>query len=114
MSGVGAHATTQSNDLCIRCLLNWSKAPGITRYNAPSTMKPKLLCALLTLSLLAPIHAQTAPATKPLDLLKHRLETISQGVSADWGVYIKSLDTGEEISINADAAMDTMSAIKIP
>src|SRR6185312_14312880 len=48
------------------------------------------------------------------DLLKHRLEIVSQGVSADWGIYIKSLDTGEEIAINADAPMDTMSTIKIP
>jgi beta-lactamase class A len=57
--------------------------------------------------------AQTAPP-KPLDLLKQRIQTIGQGVSADWGIYIKSLDTGEEIAINADAPMDTMSTIKIP
>jgi beta-lactamase class A len=76
-------------------------------------MKNKLFLALLLL--LAPrIYAQAPSTPKPLDLLKHRLETISQGVSADWGVYIKSLDTGEEIAINADTAMDTMSAIKIP
>jgi len=61
-----------------------------------------------------PAIAQTAPAPKPLDLLKAKLETIAHGVSADWGMYIKSLDTGEEIAINADAVMDTMSAIKIP
>ena len=57
--------------------------------------------------------AQT-PAPNPLDLLKHSLERTSQSVSADWGIYIKSLDTGEEIAINADNVMDTMSAIKIP
>src|SRR5215470_13468403 len=61
-----------------------------------------------------PAIAQSAPAPKPLDLLKTKLETIAHGVSADWGIYIKSLDTGEEIAINADAVMDTMSAIKIP
>jgi beta-lactamase class A len=77
-------------------------------------MKTKFLFVVLTLVLLPRLQAQTVLAPKPLDLLKHRLETISQGVSADWGVYIKSLDTGEEIAINADAAMDTMSAIKIP
>jgi beta-lactamase class A len=76
-------------------------------------MKNKLFPALL-LMLVTRIYAQPTPNPKPLDLLKHRLETISQGVSADWGVYIKSLDTGEEIAINADTAMDTMSAIKIP
>jgi beta-lactamase class A len=66
-----------------------------------------LLCAL-------PAFAQNTPASKPIDLLKQKLEQISAGVSADWGIYIKSLDTGEEIAINADKAMDTMSAIKIP
>ena len=66
-----------------------------------------LLCAL-------PARAQTPTPPKPIDLLKNKLETISHGVSADWGIYIKSLDTAEEIAINADAAMDTMSAIKIP
>lgn len=60
------------------------------------------------------VAAQPAAAPQPLDLLKQKLETISHGVSADWGIYIKSLDTGEEIAINADAAMDTMSTIKIP
>lgn len=58
--------------------------------------------------------AQPAAAPKPLDLLKSKMETIAHGVSADWGIYVKSLDTGEEIAINADAVMDTMSAIKIP
>jgi beta-lactamase class A len=58
--------------------------------------------------------AQTATQAKPIDLLKQRLQTIAHSVSADWGVYIKSLDTGEEVAINADQAMDTMSTIKIP
>jgi beta-lactamase class A len=66
-----------------------------------------LLCASLA-------QAQTTLSHKPIDLLKAKLQTISQGVSADWGIYIKSLDTGEEIAINADSPMDTMSAIKIP
>jgi beta-lactamase class A len=72
------------------------------------------LSALLLFSAF-PALAQPAPAPpKPLDLLKQRLQTIGQGVSADWGIYIKSLDTGEEITINADQVMDTMSTIKIP
>jgi beta-lactamase class A len=58
--------------------------------------------------------AQNAPSSKPIDLLRQKLEQISAGVSADWGIYIKSLDSGEEIAINADKTMDTMSAIKIP
>jgi beta-lactamase class A len=77
-------------------------------------MKSAITKTVLFFLAILPACAQTAAAPKPLDLLKHRLEIISQGVSADWGVYIKSLDTGEEIAINADTAMDTMSAIKIP
>src|SRR5258708_39547652 len=61
-----------------------------------------------------PTSAPRPAAPKSIVLLKHKLERISQGVSADWGIYIKSLDTGEEIAINADAVMDTMSDIKIP
>lgn len=70
---------------------------------------------LLFVSAVLPMCALAqGPAPKPLDLLKHSLERTSQSVSADWGIYIKSLDTGEEITINADNVMDTMSAIKIP
>ena len=71
----------------------------------------KLLFLLL---FVLPASSQTAPAPKPIDLLKQKLEQISSGVSADWGIYIKSLDTGEEIAINPDKVMDTMSTIKIP
>jgi len=35
-------------------------------------------------------------------------------VNATWGIYIKCLETGEEIAIDADRQMDTMSVIKIP
>src|ERR1041384_1568917 len=76
-------------------------------------MKFILAKAVLLLAVL-PAFAQTTPAPKPIDLLKQKLEQISAGVSADWGIYIKSLDSGEEIAINADKVMDTMSAIKIP
>jgi beta-lactamase class A len=74
----------------------------------------KLIKALTVLLLALPALAQTAAAPKPIDLLRQKLEQIGAGVSADWGIYIKSLDSGEEIAINADKAMDTMSTIKIP
>ena len=70
--------------------------------------------ALALLIFVLSASSQTAITPKPIDLLKQKLEQISSGVSADWGIYIKSLDTGEEIAINADKVMDTMSAIKIP
>jgi beta-lactamase class A len=77
-------------------------------------MKFNSIKAVFLLLSALPAFAQTVPAPKPIDLLKQKLEQISAGVSADWGIYIKSLDTGEEIAINADKVMDTMSAIKIP
>lgn len=56
--------------------------------------------------------AQT-PQT-PLTRLQSNIERITKSVNADWGIYIKCLETGEEIAINADRPMDTMSVIKIP
>jgi beta-lactamase class A len=74
----------------------------------------KRLVLLWTLLLPFVAISQTPASPKPIDLLQQKLETISQSVSADWGIYVKSLDTGEEIAINADRVMDTMSVIKIP
>ncbi len=66
--------------------------------------------------LLAAVAAAQQPSIPgpSIDLLRRNVERITQGVRADWGVYIKSLDTGEEVAINADAVMDTMSVIKVP
>lgn len=49
-----------------------------------------------------------------LALLKRRLRMLSDAVAAEWGVYVRFLDNGDEIAINADAMMDTMSLIKVP
>lgn len=46
--------------------------------------------------------------------LQQNIERITRSVNAQWGIYVKVLDTGEEIAINADRQMDTMSTIKIP
>lgn len=46
--------------------------------------------------------------------LQQNIERITRSVRADWGIYVKVLDTGEEIAIDADRQMDTMSTIKIP
>ena len=70
-------------------------------------------CLIIFFFLQALAIAQTA-APRPIDLLQHSLEQIAHSVSADWGIYVKSLDTGEEVAINADQAMDTMSVIKVP
>src|SRR5260370_30820675 len=51
---------------------------------------------------------------KPLDRLQSNIERVTKSISAKWGIYMKCLETGEEIAINADDSMDTMSVIKIP
>ena len=39
---------------------------------------------------------------------------MTKSVNATWGIYIKCIETGEEIAIDADRQIDTMSVIKIP
>jgi beta-lactamase class A len=46
--------------------------------------------------------------------LQANIERITRSVNAKWGIYIKCVETGDEIAINADETMDTMSVIKIP
>jgi beta-lactamase class A len=46
--------------------------------------------------------------------LQHNIERIVNGINADWSIYIKFLASGDEIALNADVSMDTMSVIKIP
>src|SRR5258708_33829020 len=54
------------------------------------------------------------PTVTPLARLQGNIERITKSVNAEWGIYIKCLETGEEIAINAYRPMDTMSVIKIP
>jgi beta-lactamase class A len=72
--------------------------------------------AILVMAALAagPVLAQQPAPPAPLDRLKNNIERITRSVSAKWGIYVKCLETGEEIAINADEQMDTMSVIKIP
>jgi beta-lactamase class A len=66
---------------------------------------------LAALPLLA--QAQQAAPT-PLDRLRLAVERITQSVNATWGIYVKCLETGEEVALNATQQMDTMSTIKLP
>jgi len=50
----------------------------------------------------------------PLARLKTNIERITRSVDAKWGIYIKCVETGEEIALNENETMDTMSVIKIP
>jgi beta-lactamase class A len=69
------------------------------------------ICAILLLAAVA--AAQPAPPS-PLKRLEGGIQQITHSINADWGIYIKCLETGEEIALNADRPMDTMSVIKIP
>ncbi len=56
-----------------------------------------------------------APAAPtPLQRLRASIERTTRSINATWGIYVKSIETGEEIAIDADRQMETMSTIKIP
>ena len=50
----------------------------------------------------------------PLQRLEASIQRTTRSINATWGIYVKSLETGEEIAIDADRPMETMSTIKIP
>jgi len=58
------------------------------------------------------LSAQQQPT--PLQRVKASIERTTRSVNATWGIYVKSLETSEEIAIDADRQMETMSTIKIP
>jgi beta-lactamase class A len=61
------------------------------------------------------LRAEQQPAVQtPLQRLQSSIERTTKSVNATWGIYVKSLQTGEEIAIDADRQMETMSTIKIP
>ena len=60
------------------------------------------------------VAAQPAAPPAPLTRLEDNIQRLVRSVNATWGIYIKCLETGEEIAINADQQMDTMSVIKLP
>ena len=72
----------------------------------------QLLKAVIPLAVVAAAHTQMLPA--PLARLESNIQRVTKSVNADWGIYIKCLETGEEVALNADHPMETMSVIKIP
>lgn len=75
----------------------------------------RLGCVLLAISTLVNwSFAFQQQQVAPLARLQANIERITRSVNAKWGIYIKCVETGEEIAINADETMDTMSVIKIP
>jgi beta-lactamase class A len=76
-----------------------------------TTAIPLSVSVLVAGTLLA---AQPRQRQAPLDRLKAGIERTTRSVNATWGIYVKCLETGEEVAIDADRQMDTMSVIKIP
>jgi len=74
-------------------------------------LKAGLIAGLWLLSL--PLLAQPQTAT-PLQRLEASIQRTTRSINATWGIYVKSLETGEEIAVDADRQMETMSTIKIP
>src|SRR5205085_5764154 len=78
-------------------------------------------CAFTALIIVISSAALAQPAAQPqpapptgLARLRANIEQITSSVGTRWGIYVKCLDTNEEIAINADEQMDTMSVIKVP
>jgi beta-lactamase class A len=69
---------------------------------------------LVFLLALAAQQPQPSPTPAPLDRLRASIERVTKSANATWGVYVKCLETGEELAVDADRPMDTMSTIKIP
>lgn len=59
------------------------------------------------------LRAQAPTPPTPLRNLQASIERITGSTNTQWGIYIKSLETNEEIAINADQPMETMSTIKL-
>ncbi len=75
-------------------------------------MRSKALACLLVVGFGSAQQTPAPPA--PLARLQANIERLTRSINADWGIYVKCIETGEEIAINADRQMDTMSVIKIP
>jgi len=71
------------------------------------------ILALALLAVGASVVAQQ-PRPTPLQRLEQSIQRTTRSVNATWGIYVKSLETGEEIVLDADRQMETMSTIKIP
>lgn len=89
----------------------WSVRLGVRRQRRAMVTCTVALLAVLSLPAGA---GQQAPRQGPPQRLQASIERITASVNATWGIYVKALETGEEIAINADRQMDTMSVIKIP
>src|SRR5512144_23044 len=81
------------------------------RRQNPTLVIPLSLFVVLVASCAG---AQTPAPVTPRQRLDTELARITRSLNTTWGIYAKSIETGEEIAIDADRQMDTMSVIKIP
>jgi beta-lactamase class A len=68
----------------------------------------------LAVALLHAQPPQQQPPQTALQRLQASIERTTRSVNAAWGIYVKSVETGQEIALDADRPMETMSTIKIP
>lgn len=61
-----------------------------------------------------PTQRAAEPRNVALERLRSSIERTTKSVNATWGIYVKALQGAEEIAIDADRQMETMSTIKIP
>jgi beta-lactamase class A len=71
-------------------------------------------CLVLILVGSSVASAQRGAPAAPIDRLRGAIERITKSVNATWGIYVKSIETNEELALDADRQMETMSTIKIP
>jgi len=71
------------------------------------------LSAFAAVAVVSAVSAQQQPQT-PLQRLQASVERTTRSINATWGIYVKSLETGEELTVDPDRQMETMSTIKIP
>jgi len=75
----------------------------------------KILSVVLAACVSATVGARQSPTpAPPIARLGTAIERVTKSVNATWGIYVKSLATGEDLALDADRQMETMSTIKIP
>ena len=74
----------------------------------------KLAAAFVVLAMPLALAQAPAPAQTPLQRLEASIQRTTRSIQASWGIYVKSLESGDEIALDADRQMETMSTIKIP
>jgi beta-lactamase class A len=67
-----------------------------------------------TIFLFLALVSLTASAQKADKKLQKQMEAAIQGFHGDIGVYVKNLENGKTVSINADSIFPTASMVKIP